>query len=136
MKETGCIHNRSKTEVWMCGACAFRHVEDLRLTEAKLAAGQAGRVRIGTCECNKSHACCFDEWRAAEAKAAKYEADWVAAKHDFGVAMQAAKARVEALEEALRAAKNELGVPQPGYPMPVANACAIIDAALAAGRKP
>ncbi len=29
-REIGCIHNRSRTEVWMCGACGFRHVEDLR----------------------------------------------------------------------------------------------------------
>jgi hypothetical protein len=39
-----------------------------KVAEAKLTAGQAGRARIGTCECNKSHACCFDEWQAAEAR--------------------------------------------------------------------
>jgi hypothetical protein len=36
----------------------------------------------------------------------------------------------EGLREAIRAALNELGVPGPGYPMPVANAVAILEAAL------
>lgn len=35
---------------------------------------------------------------------------------------------VEILETAIRAALNELGVPQPGYPAPVANAVAILRA--------
>jgi hypothetical protein len=40
----------------------------------------------------------------------------------------------EALREAIRAALNELGVPQPGYPAPVVNAVEILSAALAAPR--
>jgi hypothetical protein len=38
----------------------------------------------------------------------------------------------DALREAIRAALNELGVPGPGYPVPVQNAFDILDAALAA----
>lgn len=41
-----------------------------------------------------------------------------------------AETRVAQLEQALREAKNELGVPGLGYPAPIANAVEIIDAAL------
>lgn len=37
----------------------------------------------------------------------------------------------EGMEKALDAASHELGVPQPGYPAPVYNACTIINNALA-----
>lgn len=39
------------------------------------------------------------------------------------------------LREALEKIKNELGVPQPGYPQPVANAYEIAKAALEGGSK-
>jgi hypothetical protein len=42
------------------------------------------------------------------------------------------RAHVAMLREQLQRAANELGVPQPGYPQPVANAAEIIAAALAA----
>jgi hypothetical protein len=38
----------------------------------------------------------------------------------------AAEARVEVLEERIRRALNELGIPQSGYPAPVANAVSIL----------
>ena len=44
----------------------------------------------------------------------------------------ALRARVEKLREALQSVRNELGVPQPGYIAPVANASDIALAALAA----
>lgn len=49
--------------------------------------------------------------------------------------VKAAEARIAELEGALRAALNELGVPQPGYPMPVANAVAILRALLEKGKR-
>lgn len=79
-------------------------VERAEAAEAKLAAGQAGRVRIGTCECNKSHQCCIDEWQAAEAKLTEAEAH---AKNDEAEATswhdkcRAAEADAKALREAL-----------------------------------
>jgi hypothetical protein len=42
----------------------------------------------------------------------------------------------DALAEALRSIKNELGVPQPEYPAPVANAVKIADEALQSLTKP
>jgi hypothetical protein len=45
-----------------------------------------------------------------------------------------AEAEVERLRAAVTAACNELGVPQPGYPAPVANAAQILTEALEANR--
>ena len=54
----------------------------------------------------------------------------VAHHEDQEIALEQAEQRVAGLEAAIRQAANELGVVQPGYPMPVANACNILRAAL------
>lgn len=59
-------------------------------------------------------------------KAEAMEAFWTVSRR----AHRAAETRVAQLEQALREAKNELGVPGLGYPAPIANAVEIIDAAL------
>jgi septation ring formation regulator EzrA len=46
---------------------------------------------------------------------------------------RAADKEIERLREALAEIRNELGVPQPGYPQPVANAADIAHAALGKG---
>ena len=46
----------------------------------------------------------------------------------------AAESRLAEAEAALREIRDELGVPQPGYPAPVANAARIADAFLAGGK--
>ena len=63
-----------------------------------------------------------------EAREERDEAREIAAKYEDRY-FEAREQR-DRLAEALRSIKNELGVPQPEYPAPVANAVKIADAAL------
>jgi len=55
-----------------------------------------------------------------------------ATNHATGTPLSKMREQRDRLAEALREIKNELGVPQPEYPAPVANAVRIADEALAA----
>jgi hypothetical protein len=51
---------------------------------------------------------------------------WERYADELLVKLERAEARVKELEERIRRALNELGIPQSGYPAPVANAVSIL----------